>query len=164
MGQVSLSTPTPPIMVVQPINTATGSLGGASMVGERKWLRPIIKDINTWSVSITSDPTRTYPKNIVTWKFRFDETDHVIILSHSLLSGKRKIVADGRVLVEKKKFLDNGSKHAVWVLSNNAARTECRCKVIIRDAVTWNYDLEIFDQPFQTAKERWLAQTEYIES
>ena len=47
-------------------------------------------------------------KKRVTWQFCFggDDSVHTIVLTHSIVSGKRKIEMDGRIVFEQKKLGD----------------------------------------------------------
>jgi hypothetical protein len=61
---------------------------------------------------------RGWGSHTVTWRVRHlvsgeDEKEHVLQLTHSTLTGRRRLLVDGAVHYDAFKFLDSGSAHDV---------------------------------------------------
>lgn len=72
-----------------------------------------------WSRAMTRAKTALgWPKNTVTWRFTLSGTPHTLVLTHSEVSGKRRLILDDADVIVKKPSLLRG-----LILKRSAAHT-----------------------------------------
>ena len=63
--------------------------------------------LKTWVKLLKCKENIFRSKKLYTWRLKIDDTDHTILLFNSLLSGKKKIMHNKKVVMETVKYIFN---------------------------------------------------------
>ena len=97
---------------------------GSAVLGQQ--LQDSLYIRQNWGSNTDEAKTRVgATKSRVSWSFTIRGGKHVVVLEYSSMSGKKKVMLDGEVVVEKKPAILSANKHKAWKHSFNVDGVEC---------------------------------------